>query len=190
MVPEEVVRPATRFTLRVGVGAAEEEGLHVHLLYREFARGDPVVHPLVGGIEAAHVVDHRDDPGLLLDAYEGLGVDQAVGHRDLDQHVLAGAHGGGRLGCVDRCGCRKDRGLDSRHGEGFLEVEGPVGDAALRRHGACRVGHAAAQGRDLDAVDTRQGVQVPVAEGAFAGHADLHSSIYRSPAASSFSRMP
>ena len=47
VVPEQVVGPAARLPGRVHVGAAEEVGLHVHLLDGQLARDDAVAHPLV-----------------------------------------------------------------------------------------------------------------------------------------------
>ena len=46
----------------------------------------------MAGIEAPHVAAHGDDAGLLGDLHQRLGVLDAVGDRDLDQHMLAGAH--------------------------------------------------------------------------------------------------
>ena len=47
VVPQQVVGPAARLAERVHVRAAEEVGLHVHLLDVELAGDDPLVHPLV-----------------------------------------------------------------------------------------------------------------------------------------------
>jgi len=92
MVPEQMIGPAPRLARRVHVLAPEEIGLHIHLLDFQFALLDALVHPLMARIEAPHVPGHGDDAGLLGDAQERLGVFDAVGDRDLDQHVLAGAH--------------------------------------------------------------------------------------------------
>jgi hypothetical protein len=51
VVPQQVVRPRARLAERIHVGAAEEIGLHVHLLDAELARGDPPMDPLMRGIE-------------------------------------------------------------------------------------------------------------------------------------------
>ena len=64
VVPQQVVGPRARLAERVDVPAAEEVGLHVHLLDVELARGDAAVHPLVARIEAPRVADHRDQAGL------------------------------------------------------------------------------------------------------------------------------
>jgi len=61
-----VVGPAAGLAQRVGVGAAEEIGLHIHLLDVEFAGRDPVVDVLVAGVEAAGVAAHGHQAGLLL----------------------------------------------------------------------------------------------------------------------------
>ena len=64
VVPQQVVGPAARLAERVHVRAAEEVGLHVHLLDVEFAAPDPLAHPLVARVEAARVAAHRDLAGL------------------------------------------------------------------------------------------------------------------------------
>ena len=66
VVPQQVVGPAARLAEGVGVRAAEEVGLHVHLLDRELAGGDPLVHPLVARVEPSRMAAHRDQPRLLL----------------------------------------------------------------------------------------------------------------------------
>jgi hypothetical protein len=43
-------------------------------------------------IEPAHVPAHGHDASLLGDLDQLFGVFDAVGDRDFDQHVLAGAH--------------------------------------------------------------------------------------------------
>ncbi len=123
MVPEQVIGPGARLAERVHVGAAEEIGLHVHLLDMEFAGEDPLVHELVARVEAARVADHGDEAGLLLRRDHRLGVLEAVGERDLDLHMLAGlqalrsparrASGSASPGSPRRAraasGCRRDR---------------------------------------------------------------------------------
>jgi hypothetical protein len=47
---------------------------------------------LVARVEAPHVAAHGGDAGFLGDLRQVLGVLDRVGHRDFDQHVLAGAH--------------------------------------------------------------------------------------------------
>ena len=47
---------------------------------------------LVAGIEAARVAAHGDHAGFLLHLHQPFGIGQIVRDRDLDQHVLAGAH--------------------------------------------------------------------------------------------------
>ena len=66
VVPEQVVGPAAGLAERVHVRAAEEVGLHVHLLDGQLARADPAVDPLVRRVEPAGVPDHADQAGLLL----------------------------------------------------------------------------------------------------------------------------
>src|SRR6185295_15573952 len=92
VMPQQVVGPAARVARRVDVLAAEKIGLHVHLLDLELTLLDALVNPLVARVEAAHVPAHRDDAGLLGDLHQVLGVFDAVGDRDLDQNMFAGAH--------------------------------------------------------------------------------------------------
>ena len=92
VVPQQMVGPAARLAGGVDVLAAEEIGLHVHLLDLQLALLDPLVDPLVAGIEAAHMAGHGDDAGLLGDLRQRLGILDIVGDRNLDQHGLAGAH--------------------------------------------------------------------------------------------------
>ena len=63
---------------RVHVGAAEEVGLHVHLLDLQLARDDLLVHPLVARVEAARVAAHRDQAGLLLRSAPALSASSSV----------------------------------------------------------------------------------------------------------------
>jgi hypothetical protein len=88
VVPEQVVGPRARLALGVDVPAAEEVGLHIHLLDGEFAGPDPVVHVLVRGIEAAGVAHHAHQPGFLLLGDHRLRVGPAVGQRDFDLTCL------------------------------------------------------------------------------------------------------
>ena len=92
VVPQQMIGPAARLAERVGVGAAEEVGLHVHLQDLQFAGQDAFVDPLMTGIEAARMAGHGDDAGFPLHAHQPFGVGERVGHGDFDHDVLAGAH--------------------------------------------------------------------------------------------------
>ena len=46
----------------------------------------------MAGIEAAHVAAHGGDADLLGDFHQRFGILDAIGDRDFDQHMLAGAH--------------------------------------------------------------------------------------------------
>ena len=74
VVPEQVIGPGARLAGGVHVLAAEEVGLHVHLLDRCFTGGDLAVDVLVGRVEAARVADHAGEAGLLLGLEHGLRV--------------------------------------------------------------------------------------------------------------------
>ena len=88
-----MIGPAARLAGRVHVGAAEEIGLHVHLLDLELAGLDPLVDVLVARVEAADVAAHaRSTPVSFCTRDERSRFGERVGDRNLDQHVLAGAH--------------------------------------------------------------------------------------------------
>ncbi len=131
VVPQQVVGPRARLAQRVHVRAAEEVGLHVHLLDVELARADLPVHPLVARVEAARVADHRDLAGGLLRRSTRLGVREAVGERDLDLHVLARREAGDRLRGVHLRGRAQDHRVDVRQREAVGEIVGDVADAVL-----------------------------------------------------------
>src|ERR1700704_2437805 len=172
MVPEQMIGPAARISRRIDVLAPEEIGLHVHLLDLELALLDPLVDPLVARIEAPHMAPHGDDAGLLGDLHQLLGVLDAVGHRDLDQHMLAGPHD--LLALAEMHLGR--RGEDDRVGplDAFREVAGVMRDAVFLGHRRRRVLVAADERGDLNALDTLQGIEMLLAKGALAGDANLH----------------
>ncbi len=175
VVPEQMVGPAARLALQVDVGAAEEIGLHVHLLDVQLAGHDLVVHPLVAGIEPAGVAGHGHHPGLLLHVDDPLRVRDAVGHGDLDLDVLAGLHALHRLLGVHLGGGGQDHRLDARNLQALAEVAGPVGNVELLGHLLGGLGAAADQGDDLDAVDLLDAFQVALSERPLARHDDLHA---------------
>ena len=172
VVPEQMIGPAPRLAGGIHVLAAEEVGLHVHLLDLQLAGGDALVHPLMAGIETAHVPAHGDDAGLLGDAHQRLGVLDAVGDRDFHQHVLAGTH---HLLALAEMHLGRG-GEDHRVGalDAFGEVAGIVRDAVFLCDLRGRVLIAADQRGDLGIGNALDRVEVFLAEGALAGNADLH----------------
>jgi hypothetical protein len=72
MVPQQVIGPGAGLAEGVGVRPPEKVGLDVHLLDGELARADPVVHVLVGGVEAPGVAGHGDEAGFLLNVHDFL----------------------------------------------------------------------------------------------------------------------
>ena len=174
VMPQQVVRPAARLAQRVRVGAAEEIGLHVHLLDLQLAGRDTLVDPLMAGIEAAGVAAHGDQPGLLLHGQDRLGVGQAVGDRDLDLHVLAGAHALHRLLRMHLRRRGEDHRLQARLVETFRQVRRPMRYAEFLRHFTRGIRTATRQGDDLDAVDIGDRLQMFDAESALSCQSDLH----------------
>ena len=114
-------------------------------------------------------------PGLLLDVHQRLGVGQVVGHRDLDEAVLARPEHFGRLGGMELRRCREDRGLDARLGEPVGEVERPVRDAAFGGQLLGVSGVAADERDHLDPVDAGDAVEMSPADRTLSGDTDLHS---------------
>src|SRR5262245_56346039 len=172
VMPEQMVGPAARIAGRVDVLPPEEVGLHVHLLDLELALLDALVHPLVARIEAAHVPAHGSDAGLLGDLHQLLGVLDAVGDRDLDQHVLAGAHHLLALAEMHLGG----RGEDHRVGtlDAFREVAGVMRHTVFLGDLRGGVLVAADQRRDFHFGDALERVEMLLTEGALAGDTDFH----------------
>ena len=118
---------------RVDVGAAEEKGLHVHLLDMELVFQNALVHELMARVEAARVADHGDEPASLLLRGHRVGVLKAVRERDLDLHMLACLKALKRLRGVHLRRRRKDHGVEPRNLEGVGEIGRDVADPVLRR---------------------------------------------------------
>src|SRR5262249_51739743 len=124
--------------------------------------------------EPAGVPDHADQAGLLLHAIDLLRVRPAVGDRGLDLDVLARAHRGGGLPRGPLGRGAQDDGVPVRAGEGRVPVGPGVAGTVLARDLLGLLQPAADDGRDGHAVDVRQPVQVPDAEGAGPGKSDPH----------------
>ena len=156
VVPEQVVGPAPRFAQGVHVAAAEEVGLHIHLLDRQFAGLDLLVHPLMARIEAAGVSSHGDQARALGDIRQPFSVGQTVGHRDLHLHMLAGLQALNRLAGVHVGGGGEDGRLDARLFQRLAQVGGPVRDSVLLGHLAGRIRRAAGKLRQQHKTDHHQ----------------------------------
>src|SRR5215471_15968592 len=172
MVPQQMIRPTARLAGGVYVGAAEEIGLHVHLLNLEFAAPDPLVHPLVTRIEAAHMPAHGDDASLLLDFHERFGVRNAVGDRNFDQHVLAGAHHLLALPAVHLGRRGENDGVGAL--DAFAEVAAAVRNAVFLGDFRGGVLIAADQRHHLNIRNALQGVKMLLTEGALSRYTNLH----------------
>ncbi len=172
MMPQQMVGPAPGIAGSIHVLAAEEIGLHVHLLDRQLAFLDALVNPLVAGIEAAHVPAHRDHAGLLGDPHQALGILDAVGYRNLDQHVLARTHD---LLALAEVHLRR-RGEDHRVGalDAFREITRMMRDAVFSGDLGSRILIAPNEGSDLHFGNALERVEMLLAEGPLAGNANLH----------------
>ena len=173
VVPKQMIGPRARLAQRIHVGAAKEIRLHVHLLDRELARNDSLVHPLVARVEAARVADHRNLAGLFLESRDLLGVREAVGQRNLDLDVLARLEAGDRLCGVHLRGRAQDDGVDLRQREAVGEIAGDVADAVLGRDLLRLREFPAHDGDHFNTVDQLDRVEVLGAERAGAGKRDL-----------------
>jgi hypothetical protein len=127
---------------------------------------------LVAGIEAAHMAAHGDHAGLLGDLHQRLGVLDAVGDRDLDQHVLAGAHHLLALAEVHLGG----RGQDHRVGafDALAEIAGVVRDPVFLGNLGGGILVAADQRGDFHVRDALERVEMLLTKGALTGNANLH----------------
>src|SRR5256885_1683279 len=92
MMPEQMIRPASGFSLGVHIRAAEEKRLDHQMLQFEFAGFDFLMDPLMAGIEAPGVSAHRDEAGFFLHGENPLCVGDRVCNRNLDFNVLSGPH--------------------------------------------------------------------------------------------------
>ena len=134
--------------------------------------------PLMRWIEAPRVTDHAYPTGLALHACHVLGVSPAVGERDLDLDVLAGAHA---LDCLRRVQLRgggEDHGVDARPVEYLCELRGGVWNAKPGRGLPGLLGRASDQGDDFDAADRTDRLEMFLTECAGAREDDFH---YRAP---------
>src|SRR6476620_1319777 len=108
VVPQEMIGPAARLTGCIHVGATKEVGLYVHLQDLKLTFLNPFVNPLVTGIEATDVPSHSHDASFPLNFKQRLRVLDAVGDRDLDQHMSASAHHLFRMLAMQRCWSREN----------------------------------------------------------------------------------
>ena len=173
VVPEQVVGPASRLAERVHVGAAEEIGLHVHLLDMELPRQDAFVDELVARIEPPRVADHGHEARCRLHRRDRLGVLEAVGQRDLDLHVLAGLEALDRLGGVHLGGRRQNHRVEAGKLQRLGKLGRRVADAIFFGRLLRLVEFAPDERDHLDPVDPLDAVEMLEAEGAGARKRDF-----------------
>ena len=89
MVPQQMVGPRACFAFGIDVFAAEEIGLHIHLLDVQFACGDFIVQVLVRRVEAAGMAYHRYQACGLLQGQHFFGVAQGISQGYFHLHVFA-----------------------------------------------------------------------------------------------------
>src|SRR5215472_4697659 len=172
VVPQEMVGPAARIAGRVDVPAAKEVGLHVHLLDLELALLDLLVDVLVARVEPPHMAAHGGDAGLLGDLHQVLGVLDAVGDRNLDQHVLARTH---HLLALAEMHLGR-RGEDHRVGalDAFRQLAGVVRNTVFLGDLGGSVLVAANERGHLDFGNALERVEMLLPERALSRYADFH----------------
>ncbi len=148
MVPEQMVGPTARLAGCVHVRAAEEISLHVHLQDFELTLRDPIVDPLMAGIEPAHVARHGGNAGFFRNRHQQLRVRHAVRDRNFDQHMLAGAHDLLTLAKVHLRRGRQDHGIGAL--DALAEVAGEMRNAVFLGDFCGRILVAADQRRHLN----------------------------------------
>jgi hypothetical protein len=124
------------------------------------------------GLKRRTCPPHGDDAGLPGDRDQPLGVLDAVGHGNLDQHVLAGPH---HLLALAEMHLR-GRGEDHRVGalDALAEIAGIMRNAVFLCDLRGRILVAADERGDLDVRNPLQGVQVLLTKRALAGNTNLH----------------
>ena len=172
-MPQQVIGPAARLAQGVGVGAAEEIGLHIHLLDVEFARGDLVVHILVAGVEAAGVAAHGHQPGLLLQGHDFFSALEGVRQRNLHLHMLARLQAGQRLLGMHLGGRAKNDGIQFWQSQAFRQFRGHMANTVLGSDLFGLLQVTADQGHDFDAINILDAVQVLDTESAGASQRDF-----------------
>ena len=111
-------------------------------------------------------------PVSLRDTHQLLGILDAVGHRDLDQHVLAGAHHLLALPEVQLGRRGQDHGIGAFDALG--EIAGIVWDAVFLRDLRRRILVAAHERCNLGFGDALERVEMFLAECPLARYADFH----------------
>ncbi len=126
----------------------------------------------MAGIEAPHMAAHGGDAGFLGDLHQGFGILDAVGDRDFDQHMLAGAH---HLLALAEMHLGR-RGEDHRVGalDAFGQFAGVMRDAVFLRHLGGGVLVAADQRGDFDVGDALERVEMLLPERTLPRYANLH----------------
>ena len=140
----------------------------------QFAPLDPVANPLMARIEASRVAAHCDDAGLLLHAHQSLGIGEIVGNRNLDHHMLAGAHAHLTLGGMHLRRRGEDRRLDAGLLQAFGQVGRPMRDAEFFRDLLGGLGPPAGERDHFNAWNIAHRFEMLDAESALPGQTDLH----------------
>ena len=176
-MPQQMIGPGTGLTERVGVRAAEEKRLHVHVLDVELACHDLVSYPLMRRVEPAGVAHHGHQTRVGLFGQHRLGGGEAVGQRDLDLHVLARVHAGDGLRCVHLGWCGENRRIDIGDGQRVGEIGGPMVDAVLGGHLSGGRGSAAHNRNHVGPVEVGDRIEMVAAECAGAGQSEFHACV-------------
>ena len=128
----------------------------------------------MAGIKTARVAAHTDDARFFLHFHQARGIRQGVRDRNLDLHVLSGAHALLALRGVHSGGRGENHGFEAGLLQALAKVAGPVRNLEPLRdfRGGCLV--SAGQGDDFDARNNGEGLQMLHAESALSRNANLH----------------
>ena len=165
VVPQQMVGPAAGLAQGVHIAAAKKIGLHVHLLDIEFARPNPVVHPLVAGVKAPGVAAHGHQAFFLGELHHFSRVAPAISQRNFHLHVLARAQAGQGLRRMHLRGRAQNHRIHFGQGQAIGQVGADVGDAVFARHFLRFFQRATHQRNHFYAFDILDSVQVLDAKG-------------------------
>jgi hypothetical protein len=120
------------------------------------------------------MADHADEAGLLLLGVDRLRVGPAIGHRDLDLHVLAGLHALDRLRGVDLRRRAEDRRVGVGARQRLAQISRHIGNAVFLGYLLGRLQSPTDQRDALHAVNFLDPVQMLLSERACARENDFH----------------
>ena len=125
-------------------------------------------------VESPRVSSHGDQARFLLRLKQTFGILQAIGDRNLDHHVLTGAHALNALIGMHLGRRSQDRRFHARLGQALRQIACPMGNVESLRHLFCLDRISAGQRYHFDAVNVRDCLQVLDAKRTLSGNAYFH----------------